>query len=65
MKSDELIKVYKFCSNHKEKLLRDQKYGFYCLEVFSSNRRVDSIISESSKYSITKEFLKMIQEYWF
>ncbi len=27
--------------------------------------RVDSIIGESSKYPITKEFLKMMKEYWF
>lgn len=74
MKSDELIKAHKFCSNHKEKLLRDQKCGcFYCLEIFSPNKieewiddtsgtaicpycGVDSIIGESSKYPITKEF---------
>lgn len=83
MKSDELIRAHKFCSNHKEKLLRNHNYGcFYCLEIFSPNKieewiedtrgtvicpycGVDSIIGESSKYPITKEFLKMIQECWF
>ena len=26
---------------------------------------IDSVIGESSNYSITKEFLKEMQEYWF
>ena len=54
---------------------------FYCLEIFSPkeikmwlNREdtalcpyccVDSVISESSGYPITKEFLKKMNEYWF
>jgi len=54
---------------------------FYCLEIFDPKEikkwwdngttavcpycGIDSVIGESSKFPITKEFLEKMQKYWF
>lgn len=76
-----IIDAHNFCGNNKKELLKDKKCGcFFCLKIFNPKEikewvgentarcpycGIDSIIGESSKYPITKEFLKEMKKYWF
>lgn len=36
MENKDIIEAHKFCANHREELLKDNKCGcFYCLQIFS------------------------------
>ncbi|NLB62133.1 MAG: cytoplasmic protein [Clostridiales bacterium] len=76
-----IVDAHRFCSNNKAMLQSDSICGcFYCLAIFHPKEikdwtpdlaalcpycGIDSIISESSGFPITQEFLSKMHEYWF
>ena len=43
--NDDVIAAHKYCINHKEKLLKDEKCGcFYCIKIFKPSEIVFWII---------------------
>ncbi len=50
---NDIIVAHKYCANHKEKLLKDQKCGcFYCLKIFNPKEIKDWVEDRYDKTAL-------------